>query len=257
MMRRRAMWGIFGEPRKRLADFAYGGLLMTSRKQFVAAAALGISATAFGTESLLAAEPSPLHFHVLLPGEYDRERMMRTIKSSNENKQIFQSVSPGTVAGVPSLYLHMQNSLNCFEFSFGMGRGSLATLAVLTGPSVAYALGDDLWRKYGFGAAFSLAATNVYYTAASLKQSGSPDDPESIYQDWTAQAVMHRGGAFMVCHNALTAIATLFAAKAGMQPAQALAEFERGLLPGFQLVPSGVGATQLALDYGWKLYPVI
>jgi intracellular sulfur oxidation DsrE/DsrF family protein len=230
---------------------------MTSRKHFIAAAALGVSATAFGTESSSAAEASPLHFHVLLRGEYDRERMMRTIKSTNENKQVFESVSPLTVAGVPSLYLHMQNSLNCFEFSYGMGRGSLATLAVLTGPSVAYALADDLWKKYGFGAAFNLAPTNVYYTAASLKQSGSPDDPDSIYQDWSAQAVLHRGGAFMVCHNALTALATLLAPKAAMQPAQTLAEFERGLLSGFQIVPSGVGATQLALNNGWKLYPVI
>ncbi|MBV8374107.1 MAG: hypothetical protein JO302_01245 [Candidatus Eremiobacteraeota bacterium] len=229
---------------------------MISRKYFVAAATLGISAAALDHESLAAAQ-SPLHFHVLRPGEYDRARMTRTIGSAKRDKQVFQSVSALTVAGIPSLYLHMQNSLNCFEFSYGMGSGSLATLAILTGPSVVYGLGDDLWKKYGFGAAFSLAATNMYYTAASLKQSGSPDDPESIYQDWSAQAVMHRGGAFMVCHNALTAIATLLGSKAGVPAAQALADFERGLLPGFQLVPSGVGATQLALSHGWNLYPVI
>ncbi len=228
-----------------------------SRKHFVTATALGITVAALNDDSVASAEPSPLHFHVLRAGEYDRAAMLAAIESSKNNKQVFQSVGALTVAGVPSLYLHMQNSLNAFEFSYGMGRGSLATLAVLTGPSIAYALNDDVWRKYGIGAAFNLAPTNVYYKASSLQESGPPDDPVTIYQDWSAQAVMHRGGAFMVCHNAMTAVAALLSQKAGTSPAAALDEFVRGVLPGFLVVPSGVAAVQLALERGWQLYPII
>ncbi len=228
-----------------------------SRKRFVAATALGISSVALKPTASPAAQGSSLHFHILKPSEYDYARMLRTFKVNKRNKQVFQSVSPLTVAGTASLYLHMQNSMNAFEFSYGTGRGSLATLGILTGPSVAYALADAMWTKYGFGAAFNLAATNVYYHATSLKETGSPDDPDSIYQDWSAQAVLHRGGGFMVCHNALTAVAALIGPKTGMTPEAALADFMANVLPGFQVVPAGVAATQLALEHGWHSYPVI
>jgi hypothetical protein len=231
--------------------------LPISRKHFVAATVLGISSVALKPTASPAAQGSSLHFHILKPGEYDYARMLRTLKANKRNKQAFQSVSPLTVAGTASLYLHMQNSMNAFEFSYGMGRGSLATLGILTGPSVVYALTDTMWTKYGFGAAFNLAATNVYYRATSLKETGSPDDYDSIYQDWSAQAVLRRGGAFMVCHNALTGVAGLIGPKAGMTPDAALADFMSNVLPGFQVVPAGVAATQLALEHGWHSYPVI
>jgi hypothetical protein len=231
--------------------------LSISRKHFVATATLGASAALAQTTTRAEAASSPLHFHILKPGEYDHARMLRTIQVNKRNKQVFQSVTPLTVAGIASLYLHMQNALNAFEFSYGMGRGSLATLAVLTGKSTAYSLNDAMWTKYGFGAAFDLAATNVYYPAASLKENGDPDDPATAYQDPTAQAVLHRGGAFMVCHNALTVVAGLLGTKAGVKPEAALDDFMHNVLPGFQVVPAGVAATQLALEHGWHNYPLI
>jgi intracellular sulfur oxidation DsrE/DsrF family protein len=232
--------------------------LSISRKQFVTAAALGVSSVALDSGSTMAsAEPAALHFHVLLPNEYDRAQMLATIRVNKPSKQTFQSVSPIAIGGVASLYLHMQNSLNAYEFSYGLGPGTLATLGVLTGPSIVYALNDAMWVKYGFGAALKLAPTNVYYAAKSLRENGSPDDPTSIYQDWSAQAVLRRGGAFMVCHNAMTAVAGLFAQKSGGSSQNVLDDFTKNVLPGFQIVPAGVAATQLALENGWHPYPVI
>ena len=230
-----------------------------SRKNFVATVALGASGlAALSPEGELdAANQSPIHLHVLRRDEYDYPGMMRTIELDKPNKQVFQSVTPLVSVGIPSLYLHMQNSMNAFEFSYGLGPGSLATLAVLTGKSIAFALNDAIWEKYGLGSAFGLASTNVYYRAASLKETGRPDDPDSVYQDWSAQAVLHRGGAFMVCHNALTVQAALLGPKIGMQPDVLLAEFKKSILPGFQVVPAGVAATQMALQHGWHPYPLI
>ena len=130
-----------------------------SRKHFVAATALGISSVAFKPTASPAAQVSPLHFHILTSGEYGYARMLGTLRVNKHNKQVFQSVSPLTVAGTASLYLHVQNSL--------------------IGP------------------------------------------------------------------------------KAGMRPEAALADFMGNVLPGFQVVPAGVAATQLALDRGWHSYPVI
>jgi|SRR6516164_2738018 hypothetical protein len=182
-----------------------------SRKDFVAAAALGASGLAAlkPDTSIDAAQRPPIHLHVVREDEYDHARMLGTIQVDKPNKQVFQSLTPLLTGGVASLYLHMQNSMNAFEFSHGLGPGSLVTLAILTGKSIAYALNDVMWTKYGLGSAFGLAATNVYYAAKSLKETGSPDDPDAIYQDWSAEAVLHRGGALMVCHNALTVQAEL------------------------------------------------
>lgn len=230
-----------------------------SRKAFVAGAAVGATAVA-GLKpdtSSDAAQRSPIRLHIVRQDEYDHARMMRTIAVDKPNKQVFQSATPLVLAGIASLYLHMQNSMNAFEFSYGLGPGSLATLAVLTGKSTALALNDAMWTRYGLGAAFGLAATNVYYRASSLKETSSPDDPDGIYQDWSAEAVLHRGGAFMVCHNALTAQAELLGPKLGAKPDDMLADLVRNVLPGFQVVPAGVAATQLALQNGWYPYPLI
>lgn len=233
-----------------------------SRKNFVAAAALGASASALTLPSqLLASDPGQmrLHFHVLRADEYDHDRMMSVFMQDKPHKQIFQdSGAMVLVPGIVSVYLHMQNSLNAHEFSFGFGRGSLATLAVLMGPAVILGLDDAMWRKYNFAKAFNVAETNVYYRATSnLDLSASPDDPNGVYQDWSAQAVLHRGGAFMVCHNALTAVSMAIAAAAGSTTDDVLAEFKHHLLPGYQIVPAGVGAVQLAQQHGFTEFAIM
>ena len=121
--------------------------------------------------------------------------MLKTLTQSSDHKQVFQSVSPTIIVpGLSSLYLHMQNSMNAYQFSLGLG--NLSTLGVLIGPSIVFALTDAMWTKYGIGKALGsdLAATNIYYKATSNLDSGaSPDDPKGLYQDWSAQAVLKRG----------------------------------------------------------------
>src|SRR5579864_2254592 len=200
---------------------------------------------------------TPVHFRVLKLSEYDHAGMIKKLMVTNPHKQVFESVSPLVVApGVASVYIHMQNAMNAYEYS--LDKGKLATLAVFIGPSIVYGLNDAMWKKYNFGAAFSLDPTNTYYRAdSSLDLSASPDDPNGVYQDWSAEAVLKRGGSFMVCHNATTAVAGMLAGKMGLNANDVLADFKANLLPGFMLVPAGVGAVQLAQENGWKLYAII
>ncbi|HEX5274264.1 MAG TPA: hypothetical protein VFW34_03235 [Candidatus Rubrimentiphilum sp.] len=231
-----------------------------SRKQFVSATALGISAAAIGLEPAVAEAQgrAPVSFHILKPTQYDRAAVLSVLKSGGAHKQVFQSVTPLVVApGIASLYIHMQNSMNAYQFS--MGAGKLSTLGVVLGPSIILALNDAMWKKYGIGKAFNLDATNDYYKAgSSLNLSAAPDDSKGIYQDWSAQAVLKRGGKFFVCHNAMTAIAFVIASKIpGATPGGVLADFEKNVLPGFIVVPAGVAAIQQAQEYGWKPFPVM
>lgn len=235
-----------------------------SRKHFLSAAAVGVSAAALAESTSpagAAVERAPVHFHILTQSEYDHAAMMQTLTVASDHKQVFQSVSPDIIApGIASLYIHMQNALNAYQFSLGLG--NLSVLGVLIGPSIAFALNDAMWTKYNFATAFGkdnpLASTNVYYTASSnLDLSAKPDDPNGIYQDWSAQAVLKRGGKFFVCHNATTGIASLIAMARKLDPQAVIADFEKNLLPGFQMIPAGVAAVQQAQENGWKLYPII
>ncbi len=227
-----------------------------SRKQFVTAAAVGASVAALPSSVPAQDEQrTPVKFHILKPGEFNHALMMQTLMVNKPHKQVFQAANALILApGVAAMYIHMQNSMNAHEFSLGFGQGSLATLGVLMGPSVILALSDPMWTKYGLGDAFKVAHTNIYYKAASLKATGSPDDPDSIYQDWSAEAVLHRGGALMVCHNAMTFVASVVAGKTGQSPQAVLSDFEAHVLPGFQVVPAGVAAVQLAQQHGFTLF---
>lgn len=150
----------------------------------------------------------------------------------------------------------MQNSMNAFQFSYPE-RDPLATMGVLMAPAMVFALNDAMWKKYSLGAAFELSPTNTYYRASSrLDLSANPDDPNGIYQDWSAEAVLKRGGKFFVCHNATTAVAMMTAMKRGSAPAAVLADFEKNLLPGFAFVPAGVATVQQAVRKGWNLFQV-
>lgn len=233
-----------------------------SRKGFLSAAALGASAAALASRGVAVAdEPgrASVHFHVLKKEEYDYVLMMKKLGVTKAHKQVFQSVSPLVVApGIASVYIHMQNAMNAYEYTLGYGAGSLATLAVFTGPSIVLALNDDMWTKYQFGDMLKLAPSNVYYKASSnLDPSAKPDDPNGLYQDWSAQAVLKRGGSFMVCHNATTFVAGMIAMKSGANPQGVLDDFTKNMLPGFMLVPAGVAAVQQAQEKGWKVYPII
>jgi hypothetical protein len=210
--------------------------------------------------------PSAVHFPVLKPSEYDEKKMWAELKTKKPHKVIYQSVEPKLIIpGLASLYIHVQNSFNAGEFSFGWGKGNVGVGAVLYGPSIILALNDAMWAKYNFGTAFGLKdasgkpeTANVYYKAeTTMSFDGDPGAGGNIYQDWSGEACLKRGAVFMVCHNALTAFAGMMAMGMGKDPKATLAEWKANLLPGFLIVPAGVGTLQAAMETGWKAIALI
>ncbi|MBV8671719.1 MAG: hypothetical protein JO098_08095 [Candidatus Eremiobacteraeota bacterium] len=250
-------------------DMARGGEpeldLRLARKRFLGASALAASAAALAAcrppmRSLRERKLGKLVYPVLTPKQYDYAGMMKTLRVATPHKQLF----PATAAAVQpqtdiaTLYLHMQFAMNGLEFSLPGTPGRLATLGVLSGSSVVFALNDAMWRSYGLGDRFALAPTNIYYPATSnLDASASPNDPHGLYQDWSAQAVIKRGGAFMVCHNALTYFAVDCAIRKRGDARAVMEDWLGNLLPGFSIVPSGITAIYLAAENGWQIYPAV
>jgi len=237
--------------------------MRVARKAFLGATALAASAAALAgcrsADSLAHARKlGHIVYPVLTPQMYDYARMMATIRVATPHKQVFPSTSATVqpLTDIAVIYMHMQFAMNGFEFSLPASQ-RLATLGILSGSSVIFGLNDAMWQKYSIGKRFDLAPTNVYYKATSdLDPHVSPNDPKGMYQDWSAQAVLKRGGSFMVCHHALTYFATDCAVSRSKDPTSVLAEWIANLLPGFSLVPSGITAMQLAAENGWKIYPV-
>ena len=210
--------------------------------------------------------PSAVHFPVLKPADYDEKKMWSALRTKKPHKVMYQSVQPHLIIpGLASLYIHVQNSLNAGEISNGWGKGTVAAGAVLYGPSVILALNDAMWTKYGLGAAFNLTdatgkpeTANVYYKAQTpMGYEGDPGAGGNIYQDWSGEACIKRGATFMVCHNAMTAFAGMTAMRVGTDPAKTLAEWKANMLPGYLIVPAGVGALHAAAESGWKLLALI
>src|SRR5579862_3021293 len=100
--------------------------MLLSRKNFVSAAAVaasGLALTASADADTAPAAPAPsdersmLKFHIVKPGQYNWEKMMETIGTTVKNKQVMQNSGTTTIIpGVASVYLHMQNSMNAYEF---------------------------------------------------------------------------------------------------------------------------------------------
>lgn len=210
--------------------------------------------------------PSAVHFRVLKPTEYDEKKVWAELRTKKPHKVIYQSVNPHLIIpGLASLYIHVQNSFNAGEISNGWGKGTCAVGAVLYGPSIIFALNDAMWAKYNFGAAFNCKdasgkpeTANVYYKAeTNMSFDGAPDAGGNIYQDWSGEACLKRGAVFMVCHNALSAFSGMMAMGMGGDPPTVLAEWKANMLPGYTIVPSGVGTLQAAMESGWKLLPII
>ncbi|MDQ6768198.1 MAG: hypothetical protein M3Z41_10360 [Candidatus Eremiobacteraeota bacterium] len=231
-----------------------------ARKTFLGTAALAASAAALaGCKKKEAGRGRRrIVYQVLTPDLYDYAGMMAKIRTTNPHKQLFPATAAEVQPAISSahIFMHMQFALNGFDFSLP-SKTRLATLGVFSGSAVVFALNEEMWRKYGIGSQFGLADTNVYYRATSnLDPSAAPDDPKGMYQDWSAQAVLKRGGSFMVCHHATTYFATDCALRHEKDPKSVLDEWMANMLPGFMIVPSGITAIQLAAENGWKIYPV-
>jgi intracellular sulfur oxidation DsrE/DsrF family protein len=111
-----------------------------------------------------------------------------------------------------------------------------------------------LWEKYKFGEVYkiddaatkSAAVRNAFYKTkpGDFKVPGLGEVAIGI-SDLQASGVM-----FCVCDVALTVYSAVIAQGANQDPAALKKEFTAGLLPGIQVVPSGVWAIGRAQEHG-------
>lgn len=109
---------------------------------------------------------------------------------------------------------NIKNALNGLHYGYGVPTEQIKIAAALHGPTNMMNYDDYVWEKYRIGEWLDVtdpdtekpAIRNIFYKSKNglQKESAStdPDDPASIFQDTSIEALQSRGVQFMSCHTA-------------------------------------------------------
>jgi intracellular sulfur oxidation DsrE/DsrF family protein len=126
-------------------------------------------------------------------------------------------------------------------------------VVVLRHSGIFYGLDDNVWSKYKIGETFKLndretnaaSVRNQFWKPkTAFKVPGIGPVPIAINE------LMDSGAMFCICNVALTVYSAVAAGALKMDEKAAYNDFKAGLLPGIQIVPSGVWAVGRAQEHG-------
>lgn len=217
----------------------------TQRREFIGSLATG--AATLG----MAAIAAPLGLHAKVrnsnSAENDPDAWFDKIKD-RKHKVVFDATKPHDILPFawPLVYLNTNEAT-------GSPNSDCGVIVVLRHGAIGYALKDELWAKYKFGEMFQApdpvkmtdhAVRNPFWNPqpGDFKVPGIGDVPIGINQ------LQEKGVMFGVCDVALSVYSA--AAANGGDAAEVKKEWLAGLLPGIQVLPSGVWAVGRAQEKG-------
>jgi len=151
--------------------------------------------------------------------------------------------APEVNSGMPVVWPRVW--LNGNNENYGTKDTDNSAVIVLRHAGIPIAMHDALWAKYKLGDVFNIkdgdaaATRNVF-----AKQMPLPLPGTGIEQ------LLASGAQFGVCNVALTIYSGMVAQKMSMDAAAVKADWVAGLIPGVQVVPSGVLAVSRAQEKG-------
>ena len=160
---------------------------------------------------------------------------------TGKHKMLFDA--PEVNSGMPVVWPRVW--LNGNNDNYGTKDGENSAVIVLRHAAIPLAMQDALWAKYKFGEMFSLkdgdlpATRNTFAKPLPLPLPGTG-----------VEQLLASGAQIGVCNVALTIYSGVAAQKMSMDPAAVKAEWVAGLIPGVQVVPSGVLAVARAQEKG-------
>jgi len=128
-----------------------------------------------------------------------------------------------------------------------------SVVVVLRHEAIPFALGNELWEKYHLGEVFKFddpstgkpSLRNPFWKPGPNDFSAPGIGPVQI----GINQLQDSGVMFCACHMALTVNSAAIAKKMNMEPSEVLKEWVAGVLPGIQIVPSGVWAVGRAQEH--------
>ncbi len=218
------------------------GKNFSSRRSFFGTLATG--AAALGATALL--KPNSLFGETLRrPSPSDGtsfETWLGKIKGAH--KQVFDCMLPDN--GMPLAWVRVFLMTNK---AAGVDDNDCTAVMVLRHESIPLAMEDRLWAKYKFGGMFKI---NDPSTKKAAVRNGfwKPKPKELPLPGMAVDELLASGALVGVCDMALTVYSSMAAGQMKMDPAECKAEWVSGVLPGIQIVPSGVLAVNRAQERG-------
>jgi len=165
-------------------------------------------------------------------------------KANGKHKQVFDatSVNHGYPLAFARVFLTTNNTV-------GVPDSDCSAVVVLRHDAIPIGMESRLWEKYKLGENFEVHNPE---TKAALTKNPFYQIPKGVlpFDDMTVDELQKRGALFGVCDMALTFNSMRVGKKMGMDPAEIKKDWVSGLLPGIQIVPSGVLAINRAQEHG-------
>lgn len=176
-------------------------------------------------------------------------------KLKGKHKVVFDATKPHEILPFawPKVFLLSNAATNTKD---------CGVVVVLRHSAIPFAMEDRLWAKYGFGEFFKVGSIGGTFKAEDAETAIKTRNP--FWKPKTGDFVIPGVGAvpigindlqsegvmFCVCDAALTVNSAAYAMKNNMDAAEVKKDWVGGLLPGVQIVPSGVWALGRAQEKG-------
>ena len=211
-------------------------MLDTKRREFLGVlagtvASLGIAGTA-------GAETEP---HAPIGDAPGLEAWLSRIKG--KHRQLFDA--PNIHDGMPLAWTRVFLMTNK---SVGAAEDDVTAVLVLRHDAIAFAFDHHLWPKYKLGEVFKV--TDGATSAPALRNPFyQPKSGELMLPDMAVEALITSGVLVGVCDMALTVYSGKIAKAMNMDAADIKKEWVAGIIPGIQIVPSGVMAVNRVQEH--------
>ena len=162
-------------------------------------------------------------------------------KITGKHKMLFDA--PEVNGGMPVIWPRVW--LNGNNENYGTKDADNSAVIVLRHSAIPIAMQDALWEKYKLGEVF-----NIKNGDAPATKNGFADVMPLPLPGTGLKALLASGAQVGCCNVALTVYSGMVAQKMGLDAAAVKADWVAGLIPGVQVVPSGVLAVARAQEKG-------
>jgi intracellular sulfur oxidation DsrE/DsrF family protein len=160
---------------------------------------------------------------------------------TGKHKMVFDAPEPNN--GMPVIWPRVW--LNGNNDNYGTTDADNSAVVVLRHAAIPLAMQDAMWAKYKFGEMFGIKDGDAAATRNGFVKPLPVPLPGTGVEQLLAKGVL-----FGVCNVALTLYSGAAAQKMGMDPGAVKQEWVAGLIPGIQVVPSGVLAVSRTQEKG-------
>lgn len=165
-------------------------------------------------------------------------------KLKGKHKQVFDCMTPD--GGIPLAWARVFLMTNK---AVGVADGNASAVVILRHESIPLAMENRLWAKYKFGEVFKIndGATKA---PAIRNMFWKPKPKELPLPGMSVDELLDSGVLIGVCDMALTVYSSIIAGETKGNADEIKKDWVSGILPGIEIVPSGVLAVNRAQEHG-------